>query len=38
MNPKKVIQKVFDYFFEKKYVNIERAKSGRASPEKGDIM
>ena len=25
-------------FFEEKYVKTERAKSGRASPEKGDIM
>ena len=36
--PKNVIHNVFDRFFGEKYVKIERAKSGRASPEKGDVM
>jgi hypothetical protein len=33
-----VIHNIFDLFFKDKYVKTERAKSGRASPEKVDIM
>ena len=36
--PKNVIHNIFDEFFREKYVKIERAKSGRASPEKRAIM
>jgi len=33
-----VIHNVFDYCFGVKYVKIERANSGRASPEKEDVI
>ena len=32
-----MIRNVFGKFFEEKYVKTERAKSGRASLEKGDV-
>ena len=35
---KNVIHNVFDLFFGEKYVKIEKAKTGRASPENGNIM
>ena len=36
--PRNVIHNVFDLYSGEKYVDIERAKSRRASPEKGAIM
>jgi len=36
--PKNVTHKVFDWFFDEKCVKMERAKSGKASPDNCDVM